>query len=89
MFNIDCMLVFFDGFVAMSVVRRRCLLFALNVIFAVVSVVVVVCLSMRFLFVLFIKVEKYYKRALDIYIQKLGIDDANVAKTKNNLVSFF
>jgi len=39
-------------------------------------------------FIVFIKVEKYYKRALDIYIQKLGIDDPNVAKTKNNLVSF-
>jgi hypothetical protein len=38
-------------------------------------------------FFVFIKVEKYYKRALEIYIQKLGIDDPNVAKTKNNLVS--
>lgn len=38
-----------------------------------------------FLF-LFVQVEKYYKRALEVYIQKLGIDDPNVAKTKNNLV---
>ena len=33
-----------------------------------------------------IKVEQYYKRAIDIYAKKLGPDDPNVAKTKNNLV---
>ena len=33
------------------------------------------------------KVEQYYKRAIDIYAKKLGPDDPNVAKTKNNLVS--
>ena len=32
------------------------------------------------------QVEKYYKRALEIYQRKLGPDDPNVAKTKNNLV---
>ena len=36
---------------------------------------------------LFVQVETYYKRALEVYVQKLGIDDPNVAKTKNNLVS--
>ena len=30
--------------------------------------------------------EQYYQRALDIYENKLGPDDPNVAKTKNNLV---
>lgn len=30
--------------------------------------------------------EIYYQRALAIYIKKLGEDDPNVAKTKNNLV---
>jgi hypothetical protein len=35
---------------------------------------------------LFFKVEQYYKRAIDIYAKKLGPDDPNVAKTKNNLV---
>lgn len=34
-----------------------------------------------------VQVEKYYQRALEIYENKLGIDDPNVAKTKNNLVS--
>ena len=34
------------------------------------------------------KVEQYYQRALEIYEAKLGIDDPNVAKTKNNLVSW-
>lgn len=33
------------------------------------------------------EVEMYYQRALEIYVQKLGPDDPNVAKTKNNLVS--
>ena len=33
------------------------------------------------------KVEQYYKRAIDIYAKKLGPDDPNVAKTKNNLVN--
>jgi len=40
-----------------------------------------------FISFLFVQVEKYYKRALDVYTQRLGIDDPNVAKTKNNLVS--
>ncbi|CAF88048.1 unnamed protein product, partial [Tetraodon nigroviridis] len=37
------------------------------------------------------EVERYYERALHIYQDRLGPDDANVAKTKNNLVrrSFF
>jgi len=34
-----------------------------------------------------VQVEAYYKRALEVYTKKLGIDDPNVAKTKNNLVS--
>lgn len=33
------------------------------------------------------EVEYYYMRALEIYQTKLGPDDPNVAKTKNNLVS--
>lgn len=32
------------------------------------------------------EVEYYYCRALEIYESKLGADDPNVAKTKNNLV---
>lgn len=32
------------------------------------------------------EVEDYYERALQIYQNRLGPDDANVAKTKNNLV---
>lgn len=32
------------------------------------------------------QVEQYYQRALEIYETKLGHDDPNVAKTKNNLV---
>lgn len=32
------------------------------------------------------QVEQYYQRALEIYETKLGPDDPNVAKTKNNLV---
>lgn len=32
------------------------------------------------------EVEDYYERALQIYQNQLGPDDANVAKTKNNLV---
>lgn len=34
----------------------------------------------------FFQVEQYYQRALEIYEGKLGPDDPNVAKTKNNLV---
>lgn len=34
------------------------------------------------------QVEIYYRRALEIYVEKLGEDDANVAKTKNNLVKW-
>merc|ERR1712083_976601 len=33
--------------------------------------------------------EKYYQRALAIYESKLGQDDPNVAKTKNNLASAY
>lgn len=33
------------------------------------------------------EVECYYRRALKIYECKLGPDDPNVPKTKNNLVS--
>lgn len=33
-----------------------------------------------------LQVEQYYQRALEIYETKLGTDDPNVAKTKNNLV---
>lgn len=32
------------------------------------------------------EVEYYYRRALEIYESRLGPDDPNVAKTKNNLV---
>lgn len=32
---------------------------------------------------------QYYRRALQIYESKLGPDDANVAKTKNNLASAY
>lgn len=32
------------------------------------------------------EVEQYYQRALDIYQSKMGPDDSNVDKTKNNLV---
>jgi len=35
------------------------------------------------------EVERYYRRALEIYESKLGPDDSNVAKTKNNLASCF
>ena len=35
-----------------------------------------------------LQVERYYKRALEIYVHRLGPDDPNVAKTKNNLVRF-
>lgn len=35
------------------------------------------------------EVEKYYRRALEIYEAKLGPDDPNVAKTKNNLSSAY
>lgn len=33
--------------------------------------------------------ERYYQRALEIYESKLGPDDPNVAKTKNNLASCY
>lgn len=48
-----------------------------NVILLVYDVVDVVCTQ----------VEAYYQRALTIYCKKLGTDDPNVSKTKNNLVS--
>ena len=35
------------------------------------------------------EVERYYQRALEIYECKLGPDDPNVAKTKNNLASAY
>ncbi len=35
------------------------------------------------------EVERYYQRALEIYESKLGQDDPNVAKTKNNLASAY
>lgn len=35
------------------------------------------------------EVEYYYRRALEIYESRLGPDDPNVAKTKNNLVGLF
>ena len=35
------------------------------------------------------EVERYYQRALEIYESKLGPDDPNVAKTKNNLASAY
>lgn len=35
------------------------------------------------------EVERYYQRALEIYEQRLGPDDPNVAKTKNNLASCY
>lgn len=41
-----------------------------------------------YLFVV-LKVEWYYQRALEIYEKKLGPDDPNVAKTKNNLASAY
>lgn len=33
--------------------------------------------------------EKYYKRALEIYEKRLGADDPNVSKTMNNLASSY
>ena len=33
--------------------------------------------------------SRYYQRALEIYESKLGQDDPNVAKTKNNLASAY
>lgn len=33
--------------------------------------------------------EQYYQRALSIYETRLGPDDPNVAKTKNNLVRYY
>lgn len=35
------------------------------------------------------EVERYYQRALEIYELKLGPDDPNVGKTKNNLASCY
>ena len=35
------------------------------------------------------EVEDIYRRALKIYESKLGDDDPNVAKTKNNLASCY
>ncbi|KAI4808494.1 hypothetical protein KUCAC02_000551 [Chaenocephalus aceratus] len=35
------------------------------------------------------EVEYYYRRALEIYESKLGADDPNVAKTKNNLATCY
>ena len=35
------------------------------------------------------EVEQYYKRAIEIYAKKLGTEDPNVAKTKNNLASAY
>lgn len=35
------------------------------------------------------EVEQFYNRALEIYENKLGPDDPNVAKTKNNLASCY
>ncbi|VDN40057.1 unnamed protein product, partial [Dibothriocephalus latus] len=42
-----------------------------------------------FLVVNCVKVERYYQRALEIYISALGINDPNVLKTKNNLASAY
>ena len=45
------------------------------------------CLSFCFrIELLLFQVERYYIRALEIYMKRLGPDDPNVAKTKNNLV---
>ena len=38
---------------------------------------------------LILQVEHYYKRALEIYLKRLGTDDPNVSKTKNNLASAY
>ena len=35
------------------------------------------------------QVEMYYQRAIEIYETHLGPDDANAAKTKNNLVRIY
>ena len=43
-------------------------------------VYVFVCMAIYF------QVEHYYRRALEIYLKRLGQDDPNVSKTKNNLV---
>ena len=52
------------------------------------SIGVVVCYVACILsFIGQFQVEHYYRRALEIYQKKLGPDDPNVAKTKNNLVS--
>ena len=44
-------------------------------------------LELRFL--QYAEVEDIYRRALKIYESKLGDDDPNVAKTKNNLASCY
>ena len=36
-----------------------------------------------------VQYSRYYQRALEIYESKLGQDDPNVAKTKNNLASAY
>lgn len=46
------------------------------------------CIFLLFQFK-FEEVERYYQRALEIYESKLGPDDPNVAKTKNNLASCY
>jgi kinesin light chain len=33
--------------------------------------------------------EQYYRRAIDIYAERLGADDPNVAKAKNALASAY
>jgi len=33
-----------------------------------------------------VQVEKYYRRSLEIYENKLGVDDETVARTLTNLV---
>ena len=46
------------------------------------------CLAVVLFWLVSVQVEVYYQRALDIYCKKLGTDDPNVSKTKNNLVGF-
>lgn len=47
------------------------------------------CTTERLLQGKYEEVERYYQRALEIYEMKLGPDDPNVAKTKNNLASCY
>ena len=52
-----------------------------------IVIYLIYCLSFCFrIELLFFQVERYYVRALEIYMKRLGPDDPNVAKTKNNLV---